>query len=319
MVINAKASIVLLTKNAGPLLREVLDGVFAQAGDFEVIVIDSGSTDATLDISRGYPVRLISIPPEEFDHGVTRNLGASNASQVSKYIVFLSQDAVPMSGWLEALVAPMEADTQVAGVFSRQVPREGGNPILKRYMTQEWEQCGGGTRIIKQIMDEGDYRARTGWYSAFSNTSSAVLRDVFIKIPFKQTDFAEDRQWAQDVLEAGYKIVYEPASAVVHSHDYTLVEQFRQNFDGSTANSGGGVSGTRSCMRSFFRLPVKLFKDAAFILGEDMSFLEKLKWILYLPFWHAATLSGALLGRKKDRLPGWLVRNLSRQSRLKEA
>lgn len=311
-----KASIIIPTKNAGALLHDALEGVFAQPGDFEVIAIDSGSTDGTLEALKGYPVRLFQIPPREFNHGLTRNLGASKAAPDSKYIVFLSQDAVPLPGWLDGLIRPMEDDPAVAGVFSRQVPREGGNPILKRYMAEEWGQCGGAARRVKEITDRVDYERRRGWYTVFGNTSSAVRREVFERFPFKAADFGEDRLWAQDVLEAGCRIVYEPASAVVHSHDYPLIEQFRQNFDDASAvEAVAGAGAGRG--NPLFRLPGKMVKDASYIWRGGGTLPSRLKWLLYMPFWHLATLSGTFLGAKKARLPAFMTILFSRQERLR--
>ncbi|MHB8174575.1 MAG: glycosyltransferase family 2 protein [Nitrospirota bacterium] len=315
-LLNPKTSIVLLSKNGGPLLRDVLEGAFAQPGNFEVIAVDSGSTDGTLEILKGYPVRMFQIPPDEFNHGLTRNFGASKVSPDSEYLVFLSQDAIPLPGWLNALIRPMEIDPAVAGVFSRQVPRKGGNPILRRYMTQEWEQCGGVVRIIKEITDRDDYERRKGWYTAFGNTSSAVRREVFGKFPFRAAEFAEDRLWAQDVLEAGYKIIYEPASTVVHSHDYSLAEQFRQNFDDAASEAAGASAGARRG-NPFLRLPVKMAKDAAYIWNTAQPLPARMGWLLYIPLWHMAVLLGRLLGMIRGVLPGGVIRILSRQARIK--
>ncbi len=278
--------------------------------------MDSGSTDGTLEILKSYPVRLFQIPPEEFNHGLTRNFGASKVSHDSKYIVLLSQDAVPCPGWLEGLVRPMETDPAVAGVFSRQVPREGGNPILRRYMVEEWGQCGGPVKVIKEIKDKDDYERRKSWYTAFSNTSSAVRREVVEKFPFREADFAEDRLWAADVLEAGCKIVYEPASMVIHSHDYSLVEQFRQNFDDAASGTAGASAGAKRG-NPLLRLPVKMAKDAAYLWNMPMPFLTRIRWFFYMPLWHMAVLLGTLLGMVRGILPGWAIRILSRQARLK--
>ena len=307
------ASIVILTKDGGRYLRGALDGVFSQPGRFEVVAVDSGSTDATLEILARYNVRVVSIPPGEFNHGLTRNLGAANASPGSRYLVFLTQDATPLPGWLEGLIRPMEEDPEVAGVFSRQAPREGGSPIVRRYMTEVWEQCGGTVRVVKKITDPEDYRRRTRWYVTFANPSSAVRRPVFDKFPFREADFGEDILWAKDVLEAGWKLVYEPGSTVVHSHDYTLVEQFRQNFDDASAESGVAASGS-GMGRPLARLPGKMATDAAYIWRGGGTLLYRFGWILYMPLWHLATLSGAFLGARKGSLPKFLAGLFSRQA-----
>ncbi|MBI5189460.1 MAG: glycosyltransferase [Nitrospirae bacterium] len=311
------ASVVILTKNGIRHIGEVLEGISSQPLGCEVIAVDSGSTDGTLDVLAAHGVKVVKIRPEEFDHGLTRNLGAENASPGSRYIVFLTQDAVPEEGWLEGLIRPMEEDPEVAGVFSRQVPRQGGSPIVRRYMTEVWEQCGGPERVVKKITDPDDYRRRTKWYVTFADPSSAVRREVFERIPFRRADFAEDVMWARDVLDAGYKLVYEPASRVVHSHDYTLVEQLRQNFDDASALSGitGAGSGKG---RPLMRLPGKLWRDAVYIWRGGGTLYYRLRWALYVPLWHFATLSGTFLGMKKDRLPGWLAGLFSRQAGIKK-
>ena len=128
-------SIVVLTKNAEPYLSETLEAIFSQETDFsfEVLVIDSGSKDRSLEILKDYSVRLIEIPPESFNHGDTRNLGARQADPGSRYIVYLSQDALPQNeAWLQNLIIPMEADHQVAGVFSRHIPRPESSPAQVR-------------------------------------------------------------------------------------------------------------------------------------------------------------------------------------------
>ncbi len=90
-----KISIIILVKNGGPYLEEVLRGVFAQKmeEEFEVVAIDSGSVDKSKEILGRFPVRLKEIPPETFNHGETRNLGASLSQGM--YLVYLTQDAIP--------------------------------------------------------------------------------------------------------------------------------------------------------------------------------------------------------------------------------
>ena len=109
-------SIILLTKNGHRYIKEVLDAVISQTQPpaREVILIDSGSTDGTWEIASSFPISTHRIPPEEFNHGETRNLGARLASPQSRYLVYLTQDATPLEGWLENLLRPLRADKLVA-------------------------------------------------------------------------------------------------------------------------------------------------------------------------------------------------------------
>src|SRR4030042_1234198 len=116
-----KISIILLVKNGQATLEEVLKKVFSQAIQeiFEVIAIDSGSTDRSKDILARFPVRVEKLPPESFNHGETRNLGARLSG--GKYLVYLTQDATPQDDkWLGRLIQPFEEDPLVAGAFSSQ-------------------------------------------------------------------------------------------------------------------------------------------------------------------------------------------------------
>lgn len=79
---SSEVAVILLTKNSERYLRELLEAVQAQASrrPLEVIAIDSGSRDNTLNLLRQYPVQVLQIAPNEFNHGETRNLGARQAS-----------------------------------------------------------------------------------------------------------------------------------------------------------------------------------------------------------------------------------------------
>jgi len=81
-------SVVIPVKNGGKTIKECLDGIFTQslAHMVEVILIDSGSTDNTLDIARKYPVQITRIHPSAYNHGETRNLGAEIAK--GEFIVY---------------------------------------------------------------------------------------------------------------------------------------------------------------------------------------------------------------------------------------
>ncbi|HJQ28034.1 MAG TPA: glycosyltransferase family A protein, partial [Rubrobacter sp.] len=113
-----------MTLNAGPGFGELLRRLFSQKADFgyEVLVIDSGSTDATVELARSYGASVHTIDRDEFDHGATRNLGASLSR--GRYVAFVVQDALPIDEeWLAAMVEDLEKDGTVAGVYGRQIPR----------------------------------------------------------------------------------------------------------------------------------------------------------------------------------------------------
>lgn len=229
---NVEVSVVIPVKNGQKYLNRVLKAVFSQEtkAGFEVIIIDSGSSDETLDIARQYPVRLYRINGGEFDHGLTRNLGISKAQ--GRYVILLTQDAVPFDCyWMERLVRDMDIDGRVAGVYSRQIPQLDSGILarirIKRFYTfsnERRENKIDNSEVYHNLSPKEKHH-----FCNFDNVSSCIRKAVWEKIPFPKTDFAEDLEWSKSALEAGYTIIYEPESIVYHSHDFSVKEWYERN------------------------------------------------------------------------------------------
>jgi rhamnosyltransferase len=221
---SPEASVLIPTRNPGPDIERVLRAVFSQRPGFafEVVIVDSGSTEPELAAMRRFPVRLHRIPPSEFNHGGTRNLLASLAT--GRLLLYLSQDAEPAShDWMGALVAPLD-EPRVAGAYARQLPRPDADPLIRFFLAETY----GPRPARRQARPEGRLGIRDMF---FSNVSSAIRRDVWERIPFRDdVVMSEDQYWAHDALRAGYEVVYEPAACVYHSHNYSLRALFRRNW-----------------------------------------------------------------------------------------
>ena len=316
-----EASIIVLTKNGCQYIREALQAAIAQAAppQHEVILIDSGSTDGTWETACSFPIHTHRILPEEFNHGRTRNLGARLASPKSSYLVYLTQDATPLENWLEHLLHPLRKDAKVAGVFSRHIPRPTCSPSMARLMTTEWQQTGTPERVVKKVSDLGVYERNRAFFAHFSNTSSAIRRSVWEKHPFSPMEFAEDAEWADRVLRAGYTLVYEPSSRVLHSHDYSLWQQLAQNVDHARAMRqihGLPEHARAQPGRIFRQLSEQTLKDWHYIWQMEISAAAKVRWVLHAPLWQLATEVGIHAGSRAEKLPVWLIGLLSRQSQL---
>lgn len=321
-------SIVILTKNAAAYLPETLPAIFSQQVDFEyeVLAVDSGSQDGSLELLKRYPVRVVQIPPESFNHGETRNLGARSTSPDSQFIIFLSHDALPAnSQWLQCLVSPLLNDAQVAGAFSRHIPRPGASASVVRQLVQ-LTQSGGSQRLVKEMPEtEEEFQAKKFFYVFFSNTSSILRKTTWEKLPFPKADFAEDAIWAEQVLRAGYKIVFEPESVIIHSHNYKLVEQFRQNVDHAYAMNQlfhpDFYRDNRVWLHLFAGLPLQVWQDCKFVMHDShfkqVSLYKKVVTCFASPAWHFATMSGSWFGAHLERMPNWLKGIVSRQERIK--
>ena len=312
-------SIIILTKNGKRYIQQVLDAVLNEAAPHahEVILIDSGSTDGTWEIACSLSIRTHRISPEEFNHGETRNMGARMASPSSKFLIYLTQDATPLENWLDRLLQPLRSDPQVAGAFSRHVPRPTCAPSIARLMRTEWQQSGTDERVVKRIDNLREYERNRAHYAYFSNTSSAIRRSVWAAHPFQPLEFAEDAEWADRVLRAGYTLVYEPYSRVLHSHDYSLWQQFAQNVDHARAMkeilSPPEPANARPG-RVLRRLGEQTLKDWQYISAMAAGPARKARWVLHAPLWQLATEAGIQVGSRTGKLPAWLLDRLSRQA-----
>lgn len=186
---------------------------------FETIVVDSGSTDGTIEFLANRVDRLLRIPPETFDHGATRNLAVAEAR--GAFVVLLVQDAEPVSDdWLVTLVEPLVGDPRVAGAFARQRPRPDARPLTRHYMAR-WLGASDRSRVVD--LDAATYEALTPLERldrcTFDNVCSCIRRSVWTSYPFASTPIGEDVAWAKAVLLAGYTLVFNATAQVIHSHD----------------------------------------------------------------------------------------------------
>jgi rhamnosyltransferase len=226
-------SVVIPTYNAGPEFEEVLEAVSSQRTDFacELLVVDSGSTDGTLEVARRHSARVLCLPKSEFNHGSTRNRGISEAR--GEFVAMIVQDALPADNlWLQGLVENLASDERVAGVYSRQVPRPECNPFTRYALENHFTNL--PERREQYIDDLARYEAlpppRKLQLITFDDVSSCIRRSVWEEYPYKELSFGEDVEWAQRVMKAGYKLVYDPKSAVIHSHNRSAFYEMKRAY-----------------------------------------------------------------------------------------
>jgi len=316
-----KISIIILVKNGGAHLEEALERVFSQKVEceFEVVAIDSGSRDNSKEILGRFPVRVQEIPPAAFNHGETRNLGASLAE--GSYLVYLTQDAIPWDDhWLERLVEPLQEDPMVAGAFSSHRPRK-DCPLMEKRQILETELTSGKMKRVNVAIGNPAYERSPYPFIWFSNTSSCIRKTVWEKWPFRRLDFAEDQEWAKRVLEAGYKTVYVPDSIVIHSHHYKPARNFRRHFEHARAMKE--IFGKEEFPRFkaiFSATRQSVQADYRFFRSETGSGWGFYRCFFPSLFWYLSAFTGLWLGTHLEKIPLTLRAKLSLQpSIIKEA
>ena len=196
-------------KHLGNLLRAIETQKYRKA---EVIVVDSGSTDRTLEIARSFPVRVIEISKQDFTFGYALNVGCRTAK--GKYLVIASAHVLPVDKhWLGNLVACFD-EHDVAMVYGRQV----GAPQSKFSETRDFNRLFG--TVSENVRSPLSYP---------NNANSAVRRDMWERYPFDEYLFGlEDIDFARRVTTDDFVVHYEPSATVYHIHEERWPQVFNR-------------------------------------------------------------------------------------------
>tara|TARA_Y100001972_G_scaffold128799_1_gene191828 strand:+ start:1365 stop:2249 length:885 start_codon:yes stop_codon:yes gene_type:complete len=225
-------SVVIPVRDGAKTIKKCLNGLFNQTlhASLEVIVIDSGSTDGTLELLREYPVRLLQIPPKEFNHGATRNFGVQEAH--GKLIYFTVQDAWTDDPKLLELMAAHFEDPEVVGVCGQQiVPHDSTNNPL------EWfRPISNGEVRAYQYPDPKEFKRLSGrekrWICGWDDVN-AMYRTEIVRnqLSFRPIAFGEDMDWAHRAITKGFKLVYDTKRRVNHYHHHSSSQMFRRKLN----------------------------------------------------------------------------------------
>ncbi len=302
-------AIVIPTKNGMPLAEEVFAAASAQGAD-EFLVIDSGSTDGTVDAARAAGATVLEIDPATFGHGRTRNLAIQHVG--AEIVCFLTQDATPVPGWLDAYVAAFEVDERVAAAFGPHLPRPDTSPMIARELIDFFGPFSPDGRVqVQRRLDE------PGWNPGFlSNANAAYRRSVLLELPFRDVAYAEDQAFARDALAAGWLKAYQPQAAALHAHDYPWLQFMRRYFD-----EYRGLYETTGFRTSFY--PKGMARDAinaarsdgAWLKEQDVPQPTRRRWMLRSLRHHGGRRLAALVGGRSDRIPAPLQQLVSLEGR----
>ena len=209
---SPSCSLVIRACNEQTHIARLLDGLMQQSlKDFEILLVDSGSTDRTLEIASRYPVQVVHIQPEEFTFGYSLNQGIALAH--GDLIVIASAHVYPVyPDWLESLLAPF-ADLQVALTYGKQR----GNALNKFSEQQIFHHW---------YPDHSQHRQP---YPFCNNANAAIRRSLWESQRYDETlPGLEDLEWAYRIMALGYSISYVAEAEVIHVHEETPIAVYNR-------------------------------------------------------------------------------------------
>jgi rhamnosyltransferase len=194
--------------------------------DLDILVIDSSSSDATLDIAKQHAVHTVIIPKGEFDHGGTRTL-AGKIRSMGDILLYLTQDALPFDDRaIEILIQPLLAEQKCGAAFGRQIPFQDATPFAQHLRLFNYPP----QSYIRTYAD----RTAIGIRAAFcSNSFAAYRRDALEEVGWFMENLllAEDMHVCARMLMKGYRVGYIADAMVYHSHNYTVAQELKRYFD----------------------------------------------------------------------------------------
>jgi rhamnosyltransferase len=292
-------SIIIPTYNAENYLQKLLESLKNQTiKNFELIIIDSSSTDKTVEIAKKYTDNVIIIPQSEFDHGGTR----TKAAKISKgeILVFLTQDALPCNKYtIENLVKVFDS-SEIAAAFGRQLPYKDTNIFGKHLRYFNYPEK-------SYIRNKNDIK-KFGIKTAFlSDSFAAYKKEVLESIGWFKDGLivGEDTYAGAKLILENYSIAYVAEAKVYHSHSYTIWQEFKRYFD----------------IGVFHKSENWLLEKLGKVESEGMKYIKsEINYLLKNNVWYllpelfvrnGMKYIGYKLGFNYEKLPLFLIKKLS--------
>jgi glycosyltransferase involved in cell wall biosynthesis len=331
-----RVSVVIPVKDGERYLKELLGALEREQVD-EILVIDSGSRDRSQEIVRAAGAQLIAIPPEQFGHGRTRNLGAE--STTGDLICFLTQDATPCPGWLAAYREAFALEEQVGAAYGPHLPRTDTSPMIARELTEFFAGFAGEEQSDAEEHSSRDDREgslaavslgnrRHGKAAGrpvaqhadgptfLSNVNACYARSCWGDVRFRDLPYAEDQAFGRDMLDAGWTKVYHPGAAVLHAHDYGMVEFMRRYFDEYRGlREATGHKEPFGVRTTAHHVAKQVAADWRYMAERGVGPLARARWSARSAAHHGSRKVFSALGSRAQRIPVPLRRMLSLERR----
>jgi rhamnosyltransferase len=274
-------ALIIPTRNAASHLDRLLPALAAQSlQPDELLVVDSSSSDDTVERFRAFGARIEVIAPSQFNHGGTRRWASELVDADS--LIFMTQDAIPADSHSFAqLIEALHSEADIGVAYGRQLPHPGAGLLGAQARRFNYP----ATSRTKRLGDASELGVKT----CFSSDSyAAYRREALMAVGGFPTDVigSEDAYVAARLLLAGMAVRYAAEAQVHHSHDYRLLEEFRRYFDIGVfygreawigeafgAASGEGLRYVKAELQAlinagvFWRVPEVLLRSAVKLLG----------------------------------------------------
>ncbi len=255
---------------------------------------EEAETSLLLHLQKKYKkIELYSVKKEDFDHGMTRRMAVEKSD--ADIFIMMTQDALPADRRLiEKLTAPLMGDIAVS--YARQLPRKNCRAIerfTRRFNYPEESLLKGKENL--QVLGIKTYFC--------SDVCAAYRREIYEKLGgfAEKAIFNEDMLFAAKAVEAGYKIMYAAEARVLHSHNYSISQQFRRNFD-------LGVSQAEH-PEVFKKVPSE--KEGGRMVKETTEYLFTTGKVFLIPYFYLQCMgkyAGYFLGKHYKMLPAKTIK-----------
>ncbi len=224
-------SVVIPTYNAGPEFRFLLRKLTKQKGlgRLQIVIVDSGSSDRTVELAQHYDCKLVEISQTDFSHSFARNLGASKAN--GDYLLFMVQDAYPVGDyWINGIIGRILAlaHENVIAVSCGEYCRTDSDLMYDcnvdthyRFLRcREWDRVG-------ELRGEDHLTLRA--FGQLSNVTCLISRAVFHRYTYRG-DYAEDLDLGIRLIRDGYKVAMLASVKTIHSHNRPAFYYLKRSF-----------------------------------------------------------------------------------------
>ncbi len=286
--LKAKISVIIPTKNAGDDFEYTLRKISRQEGidEIELIIIDSGSRDRTVDIAREYTENVFQINPDDFHHARTRNFGAEMAS--GDFLVFTVQDAIPVgSQWLYKLISPLSQGL-VSAVSARQIPRSDSDFFaVWSYWNHDLRYLGNDRDRVSHISPDafqklGIQEKRS--LAGLDNVCLGIAKKTFDLYLF-HSEYAEDFELGVRLISEGNPLMFQSSNAVIHSHNRPPLYYFKRSYTDTlilseilhTDRKETEAESVMGAISYFYAI----LKTAISELRKDQSFASNPEWVIH--------------------------------------